>query len=1358
MATPFRLLRQVLSFAILLPSVGLAQTPPPFSASPESLLALAAANKPAGDHSVHLLRIDNRLAFDAQGRSTYFSYRIFHILTEEDKDDWSTVGATWAPWHQDKPTLRARVITPDGRQHLLDPSTITEGPAREYSRDIFSDRRTLRAPLPAIAVGAVIEFESITRDNAPLSTAGTTHSFTLDSYVPIHQLHFSITAPAALPLHVTTYILPESATRRTESGGIVTYNIEQSALPAAPPASPLLPSSHRTRPSLEVSTGKSWQSVAAHYASQVDAQIRSANLASLLAPIPANASRDEILRASLAALHREVRYTGLEIGEASLVPASPADVLKRHYGDCKDKAALLVAMLRARNIDAHVALLSTGPGLDVDPAHPGLGSFDHAIVYLPGAPALWIDATATYAPHGALPTADRNRLALVANPSTTSLLRTPTLPAAANLTVEIREIVLPSQGRSRIVETTIPSTHSAIGLRESYATSDPKEIRKSLESYANNTYLNAKLDKYEFTPPADLQTPLQLRLELSNAGRAVTDPAFAVAAIRQMEITNGLPEIFRTEPAPAAPPRTAPYEIAQPVSIEWRYRITPPAGFRLRELPKDATEKLGPASYSSRFAAGPDGAVSATLRFDSGPALLSPADGAALRAAVIAFHKADPTLIYFDQSGELLLSKGDVKGALAEFRALAAKDPKDALPRTRSATALLKAGLGEAARAEALEATRIAPTLAHAWHILGNVLNYDLAGRLHSPGMDRPGAIAAYRKTIELEPDRWTAHMDLAITLEHDASGFRYLSKEGLAEAIEIYKRIDEEKSNLPITENLLFALFHAGRFQELADIAPARKSTPKSRMLLIATRAMLEGAPAALRQAQSISVDADRQTALDTAGRLVAQRRNYPVAADLIAAAAQGNPNGAQLLNFANALRNTRRLDQIIPAPTDPASIPLRLLAIIMGEAEPKLEDFSTLLSSELRAATAKEGISVFDKIMGASRQQLRRQTATTNLPIHVIGDLALSTVQVAKEGDDASGYRIRLVPVNGGQNSATTIYVGKFPAGYRIIGIEGSPGELVPEITRRVKAADLPGARRLLDWLRESSKRAGGEDPLEGPAFPYFWDRGQQGAAADILLAVATLDRANKDGLAALIKARDAAPESARLRFHHAIALAAIAQQNAPELLVAARAAKISHPNSETAFQWEVNSLMRLKRFPEAEALVKQRLKQFPNDSLALRSSMAIALSQRQLPAARKVLESLNAAGHAAPLDYNSIAWAELVETGATPQAIAASQKSVQGAASSFGYLHTLAALYADAGRIGEAREYMLKAMYEGDLSEPNEACWLVFAWIAERLELPPAARALYQRVTKPESDEAASDPYGNYAVAQRRLAQLR
>ena len=41
----------------------------------------------------------------------------------------------------------------------------------------------------------------------------------------------------------------------------------------------------------------------------------------------------------------KVRYTGIEIGPGAYQPTDPARVLERRYGDCKDKAMLLVTML-----------------------------------------------------------------------------------------------------------------------------------------------------------------------------------------------------------------------------------------------------------------------------------------------------------------------------------------------------------------------------------------------------------------------------------------------------------------------------------------------------------------------------------------------------------------------------------------------------------------------------------------------------------------------------------------------------------------------------------------------------------------------------------------------------------------------------------------------------------------------------------------------------------------------------------------------------------------------------------------------------------------------------------------------------
>ena len=54
-------------------------------------------------------------------------------------------------------------------------------------------------------------------------------------------------------------------------------------------------------------------------------------------------------------------------------------------------------MLRSAGILASLALLNTWPGRELNIRLPGMGMFDHAIVYVPASGAdsdLWVDATA----------------------------------------------------------------------------------------------------------------------------------------------------------------------------------------------------------------------------------------------------------------------------------------------------------------------------------------------------------------------------------------------------------------------------------------------------------------------------------------------------------------------------------------------------------------------------------------------------------------------------------------------------------------------------------------------------------------------------------------------------------------------------------------------------------------------------------------------------------------------------------------------------------------------------------------------------------------------------------------------------
>jgi lipoprotein NlpI/transglutaminase-like putative cysteine protease len=102
----------------------------------------------------------------------------------------------------------------------------------------------------------------------------------------------------------------------------------------------------------------------------------------------------ERLRLALDLVQTEVRYFGTEIGPNSHQPALAETVLKQRFGDCKDKASLLTALLGAMDISATPLLVSTRYQRQVNTVLPSPLAFDHVIAgaQLDGK-TLWLDGT-----------------------------------------------------------------------------------------------------------------------------------------------------------------------------------------------------------------------------------------------------------------------------------------------------------------------------------------------------------------------------------------------------------------------------------------------------------------------------------------------------------------------------------------------------------------------------------------------------------------------------------------------------------------------------------------------------------------------------------------------------------------------------------------------------------------------------------------------------------------------------------------------------------------------------------------------------------------------------------------------------
>ncbi len=136
----------------------------------------------------------------------------------------------------------------------------------------------------------------------------------------------------------------------------------------------------------------------------------------------------------------QVRYVGLEFGIHSLQPHSAREVAQRQFGDCKDKAALIVALLAELDISAQVALVRTSDLGHLRDGVASLGLFNHAIAYVPGLD-WWLDATAV--PNGPLelPAGDAGGMALRIGPDADIEALPRSDPAAERNEVQINVVV-----------------------------------------------------------------------------------------------------------------------------------------------------------------------------------------------------------------------------------------------------------------------------------------------------------------------------------------------------------------------------------------------------------------------------------------------------------------------------------------------------------------------------------------------------------------------------------------------------------------------------------------------------------------------------------------------------------------------------------------------------------------------------------------------------------------------------------------------------------------------------------------------------------------------------------------------------
>lgn len=1341
----------------------------PFSASPAELLQADASVPLPDDPGVVVLLRAGSYEFDAQGRAVYGYHLIYRVRSQEAVRGWSSVSRSWRPWYQDRPEVRARVIAPDGTEHRLDPATLGEYSVSESGPDLYGDTKKLSGPLPAVTVGSVVEEYHVVRDREPFFDAGYTRNFWLGGGQPVRFARLTLGAPESLPVRYEVVDLPALEVDRTEADGRVRIEFRHGPLEPATEPEPFAPGDAPSGPYIRFSTAESWNAVATRYAARVADRIAESDVSKRAKKAAKGIDdRAAVIDAMLAAVHEDVRYTGVEFGEQAIIPTDPGGTLGRGFGDCKDLSTLMVALLAERDIEAHVALLSTGPGADVDPDLPGLGPFNHAIVYVPGDPPIWIDPTDPHSRAGVLPSVDQGRLTLIADPSTTGLTPTPLAQPADNRIVERREVFLGSEGGGRIVETTEWSGSFQAMVRAAYGSKTEDQQRERLERYVEGAYQSEALASFRFTDLDDVVGSPELWLEANEARRAWTAPGRATVTVPIGSLLSDLPDPLKErwpddgdDQAAVERPRSNDLVLPNPYVHEWHYTIHPPPGYVVAELPEAEDRPFGPARLTVAFEELESGDVTGTLVFDTGKARYTPGEVRAFREALTEFYDENQPQVHFDQLGERYLETGQVREAIDEFRALVAAYPEVALYRTQVARALLMAGLGGAARTEAKRATELDPESDIAWYTLGVVLAHDEIGRKFEPGWDPDGARDAQKRALGIDPEEANAQGELAIILEHDADGRRYTAGTDVDAAIEAYRVLRVDLDNHGLATNEMAALLHAGRFAEVETLADEVPGQGARSALRIAAIAAGRGADVAIREATQRSSGSDNYRALLAgAAEWLIQTRHYPEAGALMKAGAKGDGNAVERLALADLVSRVTRYDDDPPTPDTPEGLMAATLVATLT-SDGSGAGLVALADPMLPTLGDPEQI---EEYLGTDLGDLGWQFRNMGLSTDIVIDMMLASSRMVVDDDGTNGFRVRgrFTGMTGAEETLR-LYGLQDGKTCRWTGYEDQNELSALHVVAWVDDGELERAGAWLEWLIEPTVASSGDDPLSGHPARRFWSRGDEPDAMRMRLAAASMmiDPLVADRGIAIVEqtcpeADGASDRDLVVSCDLARVWLAMAGKNWDRMEQAAGRLQAVDPDSEFAFMTRVDALGRLQRFDDARALVASRLERFPDDVAALSADVMVAFRAADHEGAMSRMRAMIDDGLAGPGDYNNLAWLEIVEDTVTEDTLRLAQQAA--AMENYGNpstLHTLATAYAELGRPGEARDVLLEVLSSRGKPDLEGVDLYILGRIAEDYGVPDAARSFYERVEPPDEDEPAAS--STRVLADRRLQVL-
>ena len=489
---------------------------------------------------------------------------------------------------------------------------------------LASDERTKTLQIPAATPGSVVGYE-VEQELRPYMLVDT---WGFQDTIPVREAHYVLKLPAGWSYKTNWLNHGEESSTPAGSGEWHWSVSDLRAIRVEAYMPPLQGIAGNMVVALVPPTGQdagiqSWHELGAWYMTLMrDRRNASPEIKQKVADLTASTTTTLAKIQALASfVQSDIRYVAIELGIGGHQPHAAAEVFNHRYGDCKDKANLLITMLKEIGIDAYAVVINTVRGSVTSTTPPDL-NFNHAIVAIalpPDLDAANLKATVAQPKLGRLlffdPTDDLISLGLLSGGLQANygmlvtsdggeLIKLPQLPVGSNGTARTAKLTLDEKGTLRGDVHEVRSGDSAAYQRAALraAAVDTDRI-KPVEAVAAASLSTFQIVKASVANLHVMDRPFEWNYSLEAENYAKT--AGDLLLVRPRVLGTHASGFLETKE-----PRQFPIEFSGPERDTDIFEIALPPGFEVDELPPPVNVDKGFAAYRSKTET-----VGSTLRY-----------------------------------------------------------------------------------------------------------------------------------------------------------------------------------------------------------------------------------------------------------------------------------------------------------------------------------------------------------------------------------------------------------------------------------------------------------------------------------------------------------------------------------------------------------------------------------------------------------------------------------------------------------------------------------------------------------------------------------------------------------------------